>query len=330
VGIVGVIVNPLAGKDVRRLVTAASHTSDAVKIGIVRRAVIAALECGATRVLLADDPHHLAARAVDGLGSAASVGDGPLTGSRLDSSAAAAWLRDEGAGVVIALGGDGTCRDVAIGWPDVPLVAISTGTNNAFPLAVDGTAAGCAAGLVASGAVARCAVARRSKRLVVEGSSFTEIALVDVALVAASFVGSRAVTDPAAVLAVVACMAAPSATGLSAIAGRAHPVDRWSPGGVAIRLGDGGRAVRAPIGPGAFATVHVSSVTPLADGESVRIDGPGVVAYDGERDRRLAPGEGVTVTVSSTGPLLVDVDLTLRLAAERKLFDVCPSPAEEC
>ena len=37
------------------------------------------------------------------------------------------------AGAVVALGGDGTCRDVAIGWPDAPLIAISTGTNNVFP-----------------------------------------------------------------------------------------------------------------------------------------------------------------------------------------------------
>ena len=31
---VGVIVNPVAGKDIRRLVTSASHTSDSAKIGI--------------------------------------------------------------------------------------------------------------------------------------------------------------------------------------------------------------------------------------------------------------------------------------------------------
>ena len=66
--VVGIIANPLAGKDVRRLVTAASHTSDAAKIGIVRRVAIAAVESGATRVLLADDRHHLGTRAVHGVG----------------------------------------------------------------------------------------------------------------------------------------------------------------------------------------------------------------------------------------------------------------------
>ena len=68
-------------------------------------------------------------------------------------------------GAVVVLGGDGTCRDVAIGWPDAPLIAISTGTNNVFPSTVDGTTAGVAAGLVATGAVPVDTVGRQAKRV---------------------------------------------------------------------------------------------------------------------------------------------------------------------
>jgi len=71
VSTVGVIINPHAGKDIRRLVSAAGQTSDAVKIGIVRRVVVGALEQGAARVLLSSDTHQLAERAVEGL-------DGPI------------------------------------------------------------------------------------------------------------------------------------------------------------------------------------------------------------------------------------------------------------
>ena len=46
--IVGIIVNPNAGKDIRRLVTPATHTSDVTKVGIVRRAIVAAFESGAS------------------------------------------------------------------------------------------------------------------------------------------------------------------------------------------------------------------------------------------------------------------------------------------
>ena len=59
------------------------------------------------------------------------------------------WKAETGA--VVALGGDGTCRDVATGWPEAPLIAISTGTNNVFPTAVDGTTAGVAASLRQAG-----------------------------------------------------------------------------------------------------------------------------------------------------------------------------------
>jgi len=326
VPVVGVIANPLAGKDVRRLVTAASHTSDAAKIGIVRRVAIAAAELGARSVLLADDRHLLSARAVDGLGldDVASVLDLPLTSTRADTSQAAAAFRAQGAGAVVVLGGDGTCRDVAIGWPDAPLVAISTWTNNVYPQALDGTAAGCAAGLVAAGEVPLAGVARRTKRLVVTGDGFTDIALVDVALIDTAFTGARAVTDPATVRAVVACVALPAATGLSAIAGRVCPVGRWEPGGVMVSLdATARRGVRVPIGPGSFATVGVSRVDRLDEGEGVTLTGPGVLAYDGERHRRLGAGMSVTVTVDGGGPWLLDVEATMAEAAARRCFDAC-------
>ncbi len=150
---VGIIVNPNAGKDIRRLTSASGQTSDAVKIGIMRRAAVGALEMGADRILFSSDTHHLAERAVEGLDGCIEFLDTPLTGSQLDTVAAARTMWKEQVGAVIALGGDGTCRDVATGWPDVPLIAISTGTNNVFPSAVDGTTAGVAAALVATGAV---------------------------------------------------------------------------------------------------------------------------------------------------------------------------------
>ena len=212
---VGIIVNPNAGKDIRRLVTPATHTSDVTKVGIVRRAIVAAAEAGATRILLMPDRHRLAERAAEGLGldgrdgrCSVEIVDEPLSGSRHDTIAAARRFWKEQAGAVIALGGDGTSRDVALGWPDAPLIAISTGTNNVYPSAIDGTSAGAAAALVAAGHVDIAVVGRRSKRVtvriddvVVEGDeertvSRDDLALVDLAFIDAQFVGARAVRDP--------------------------------------------------------------------------------------------------------------------------------------
>ncbi len=323
-GTVGVIANPIAGKDIRRLVTAASHTSDSSKIDIVKRCVIAALESGADRVLLAPDPHHLAARATAGLGCRAAVIDSVVHGSRDDTVAAALRMWKEDVGALIVLGGDGTCRDVALGWPDAPLIAISTGTNNVYPRFVDATSAGAAAGFVAGGAIDIATVSRRSKRIATTiwtaDGIVDDLALVDLALIEATFVGTRAVLDPAAVRVVVACSASPASTGLSSIAGRIHPVDRWSPGGVLVRLGAGGRRIRVPLAPGSFTTVEIAEVVPLGDGQRVEVEGPGVLAFDGERDRRIGPDVRVTARVESTGPLIIDVEAVLLMAAADDLF----------
>jgi hypothetical protein len=332
-GAIGVIVNPLAGKDIRRLVASASHTSDASKIGTVRRAVIAAAESGADRILVAADPHRLAERAVDGLDLPVDVIDEPVTGSRDDTTAAAVRMWKERVGALIVLGGDGTCRDVALGWPDAPLIAISTGTNNVFPSAIDGTSAGCAAGFVASGAVDVARVARRSKRISVHIAGDPrpdDLALVDLAHVATTFAGSRAVWEPDSVRLVIAAFATPGSTGLSSIAGRVSPVDRWTGGGVLIRLagggGDsrtsaGGRRVRVPLGPGTFTTVNVAEVRTVELGEPISISGRGVLAFDGERDRRLRDDAQVTARVEMAGPYVIDVETTLLEAARGGLFD---------
>jgi predicted polyphosphate/ATP-dependent NAD kinase len=326
-GSVGVIVNPQAGKDIRRLVSPASHTADSAKIGVVRRVIAAAGEAGADRVWLAGDPNRLAERAAQGLGVDVEIVPGELTGSRHDTISAAAHMASLDVGAVVVLGGDGTNRDAAKGWPQLPLVAISTGTNNVFPSTIDGTSAGMAAGLVASGAIGLHEVGRSAKRIdmVLEDEAHPEgvhdLALVDLALVAASFTGARAVTEPRSLKWVVAAIAPPASTGMASIAGRVHPVERFEPAGVLVMLGDGGRRVRVPLAPGAFASVEVGDVIPLAPGERRVLPGVGVLAFDGERDRRLGEDARLTVWIDIDGPVMIDVDATLHLAAQRRLFD---------
>jgi len=325
VSTVGVIVNPHAGKDIRRLVSAAGHTSDAAKISIVRRVVAGAIEHGAARVLLSSDTHHLGARAVDGLDGRIEFVESPLTGSRLDTVSAASEMWKEETDVVVALGGDGTCRDVAAGWPDAPLIALSTGTNNVFPVACDGTAAGAAAGLVATTSIDVAEVSRRAKRVAVQlddpdAGLADDVALVDVALIGTAHVGARAVTDPASIRWVVAAIADPVASGLAAIAGRVHPVDRDDAGGVLIRLGPGGRRIRVPLAPGSFASVDVESVEPIPPGRVVELAGPGVLAYDGERTTPTSDRTTIRVTIEPSGPRVIDVRTVLTMAAERRLF----------
>jgi hypothetical protein len=100
-----------------------------------------------------------------------------------------------------------------------------------------------------------------------------------------------------------------------------HPVDRWDDTGVLIRLGHGGRRVRVPLAPGSFTTLDIAEVRPLALGESVEIAGKCVLAFDGERDVPVSERGRVTVRVDKSGPLLIDVDATLIIAARDRRFD---------
>lgn len=332
---VGVIVNPQAGKDIRRLASAASHTSDVAKMGIVRRVTLGAIEAGVDEVLLSADRNHLSARAIDGLNATGQHATGqntaltlletPGTGSRHDTITAARAMRDAEVGVVVVLGGDGTCRDVSVGWPDAPCIAISTGTNNVFPVAVDATSAGLAAGLIATGTVPLATVSRQAKRIIVEGTgvgasstALNDTALVDVALINTAFIGARAVKDAASINAVVACIAEPASTGLSSIAGQILPTDRSEDGGVFLKLAAEGTPVRVPISPGAFSTVNISDARRLDHGETVSLRGPGVLAFDGERHLRLETGQGVTLRVERDGPHIINVSRALHCAVAQR------------
>lgn len=334
---VGFIANPHAGKDIRRLVAHASPTSDAAKIGIIRRAVVGAVEGGARRILLAPDKHNLAERAVVDLELEQDVRievlDEPVEGRSTDTTAMAVRMAKEDVGAVIVLGGDGTNRDVAKGWLDVPIMPISTGTNNVFPRLVEATLAGMAAGLLASGTVSRAEAGDVADVIhVTVDDGDDDLALVDLALLAARFTGSRAVWHPDTLRAVVACIAEPASVGLSSIPAMLAPLARTDPGGVLVRFVAPGeeassgvpaphRTVRAAVAPGMFADVHWSWCEHLDEGRSIDLAGPGVLSFDGERDRVLAAGTVAHVVVRRDGPFVIDPRRAITAAAGRRAFD---------
>src|SRR3954465_2403578 len=77
--------------------------------------------------------------------------DVALDGTARDSTIAVERMVAAGVRAIAVLGGDGTHRGGARGRGDVPICALSTGTNNAFPEMRETTVAGIATGLVATG-----------------------------------------------------------------------------------------------------------------------------------------------------------------------------------
>ncbi|MEA3020334.1 MAG: hypothetical protein QOI47_1858 [Actinomycetota bacterium] len=323
---VGIIANPLSGRDIRRLIANAAPSTIADKVTIVRRVAIGAVQAGARRLLVLPDPHGICRRALSTLKLDVVVEEINVarTHDERESVAAAGVLRDEDVGAIVVLGGDGTNRAVTIGWNDAPVVALSTGTNNVFPGHVEPTIAGAAAGLVASGAIALEAVSGRAKtvRIDIEGAA-PDVALVDALLTAERLVGSRALFAPSVLRMCVLTTADPASVGISSIGGLVHPCRPDEDRGVELRFEDvatASRSVLAPLAPGAYAPVGLSRVAELALGEIVESAGPGILALDGERQRAIEPGAVLRFRVERDGPRVIDVATTMRAAAEAGVY----------
>jgi predicted polyphosphate/ATP-dependent NAD kinase len=320
-GTVGLIVNPAAGRDIRRLVGAASVMPHHEKAAILRRVLRGLDAAGIETVRFLPDGAGIVDAAADVPGLRLRLEALPIRpqGFAGDSIEAARLLAAGGAAAIVTLGGDGTNRAVASACGRVPLVAISTGTNNVFPTMVEGTVAGLAAGLVASGAVAAGEVAPAAKWVEVSAGGVRDVALVDVAACRDAFRGAAAIWDVARVRALVLSRAEPWAVGLSSIGGQLRPLAADEPGGLYVELGvDGDPSVRAVVAPGLAVDVPVRSCRLLAPDEEVELPGgPGIVALDGERE---LPCRGrVTARVTAGGPRLVDVRRVLTLAVRAGL-----------
>ena len=111
------------------------------------------------------------------------------------------------------------------GWKDIPVIPISSGTNNAFPVFIEPTVAGTALGLVSVGEVKMEEVANQSKLIHVEGSEGdVDLSLIDAVAVDDPYVGSLELFDPKTMVLAILTQADPIAIGFSSVGGLLHPV----------------------------------------------------------------------------------------------------------
>ena len=283
----GLLVNPMSGRDVRRLAARASTTTLEIKRDQVARAAVGAVAGGAKRLLITREPFRIAESALENLRLDAEVEildlEAELQGA--DSERAALAMQEAGCGSLLVLGGDGTGRRVAKSGCSLPLVALSTGTNNVFPVAWEATSAGMALGLVAAGRVPLAEVSRPAKcvRVELEGH-WEDLALIDAVFLADDSLGNLMPFDPERLRALVLARAEPSAVGTSPIGGLLEPCGAGDDFGVGVRCGQEGpgrEPLLAPISPGLFRIVHVSEAACLDLGESVEWEGPGILASTG-------------------------------------------------
>lgn len=319
---VGIIANPAAGKDIRRLVAQGRVVSNQEKSNILRRVFAGLQSHGVAKVIVMPDMAGLARAAMNDTGDSLQsefISQTP-TGHQQDSTIAARMMDEAGADCIVTLGGDGTNRLVAKGCGDVPIAPISTGTNNVFPREIEGTLAGIAAATVASRADVRDSVCRRSKKINIYVNGETrDIALVDAAVSRQTMVGARALWDVASLDSVFLTRAEASSIGIASIGARLALIAIDDPKGLHIEFpepgADGKLSSVAPIAPGMVRDVPIESWRVIEPGESVAIRARrGTIALDGEREVELLDGMAASVSMDTNGPWVVDFDLALEAA----------------
>lgn len=329
---VGIIANPASGKDVRRVVSHAIAVNNHQKVNIVRRLLLALLASGVSRVEIMPDLFGIGKRALDGLAkhpdiqAATSLIDMAVAGTQDDTLHAAHYLHEAGAGCVVTLGGDGTCRVVAKGCGQVPMLPVSTGTNNVVPYFVEGTAAGLAAAFVAQHPkidVERYCT-RHKKLLVWINGQEIDQALVDVALLSTRFTGAKAIWDVDQLRQVFVSRAQPFNIGISSVVGMVRPIGHADPVGALATVSRDGRRIMAPIAPGAFAPVGLGELYDMQPGVAYPVQDirPAVLSLDGEREIILHDSDQASVILELDGPWIVDVQRALLLAVEAKSFEI--------
>lgn len=319
---IGIIANPASGKDIRRIVAHGSTFDNHEKINIVRRVLLAVSELGIERVHYLPDLFGIVPRAADGIEIRCTLEPLPMPvlGNPGDSLEAAQRFADLGVGAIVTLGGDGTNRIVAKGCREVPIMPISTGTNNVFPQMVEGTIAGMATALVATG-IAPDAIVRQPKLDVFVDGELRDLALMDAVLSAHQWVGARALWDASHLTEVVVSRIVPAAIGICSIGGLLFPDAAGSQSGAHVSVGSSGETLLAPVAPGLLRSIPIEHARLLEPGD--RIDfrpAAGTIALDGEREIEVKTSHQVSVELSLDGPFTIDIDRAISTAAASGRF----------
>jgi predicted polyphosphate/ATP-dependent NAD kinase len=331
---VGIIPNPASGKDIRRVVAKALVVSNQEKVNIVSRMLVGLHATGVSQIQIMPDLLGIGSQAVHNLrlqipslSSKVQLLNMDLSNSALDSLRASDLMRNNDVRCIIVLGGDGTTRVVSKGCGDVPLLPISTGTNNVIPFFIEGTIAGLCAGYIAGLTEKhQHSLCTRSKRIEVwVNDELVDIALVDLAISAGGFPGARAIWDSSELRQIAVTRALPTSIGMSAVLGMVWLVSVDDDfGGLATVNGvnNNNKRVSAPLGPGLIERISISEVEKIKPGQAYPIvdERPLVLALDGERELVLKVDDTAFLILKRNGPLIVDIDRVMLEAASTDYF----------
>lgn len=327
-GVVGIVCNPQSGKDIRRLLSQSTTYDDVDKLNILNRMVSVLLFAGDSKVIIMPDRYKFGLR----LKTLFSPADNKrievlnmrAVYSEKDTEEFAMSMNKQNADVLIVMGGDGTCRAAAKGIGDVPLIAVSTGTNNVYPSTIEGTVAGMAAAAIAAGYAESDECAKRSKLLeIYQNGKSRDVALVEAVFTTEQFQGAKAVWNLSAIRRIFAARCHPASIGYSALMGASCIAYEEDDFGYIADFSTSQRPnKKVLVAAGTLETIYISKPQKLELDTPVRIlmEHSGILALDGEREVYFREGDEIVISLSRRGPRLVSVEKALEQALNRGFF----------
>ncbi|MEC9252897.1 MAG: NAD(+)/NADH kinase [Pseudomonadota bacterium] len=320
---IAICVNPMSGRDVRRLAARATNMTHEAKRDIVARIAAGADSVGVNEIYIVDEPFRIASMALDWMPLKAKVVtlEIELHHDATDTERAVRAFVGEGVEVIVSLGGDGTNRIIARSAPQLELIPLSTGTNNVFPSMVEPTTAGVVAALAAMGRFSDDATRGIRNRAKVLHTAFSDgindIALIDAVQLRDDFVGNLLPYDEAKLKKILLTRALPDRVGMSPVGGLISVVEEKDDFGLLVEVGemeDSEVFIRVPLSPGFFKDVAISRSQRVDLGEKVTFEGEGILALDGDREHKLGNKRSVAATIRRDGPWVYDVGAAMRYA----------------
>lgn len=330
---VGIIANPASGRDIRRLVAHGSVFDNAEKVNIVRRILLALNNLNLDRVYIMPDSFGIGNEAVNGLWGEekenfkldVEILGMTVTGTAEDSFNAAALMEKKDVDVIIVLGGDGTNRIVVKALTDTPILSLSTGTNNVFPIMAESTMLGLAAGLFTKFTdEEKEEVTEPIKCIyVIKDGKIDDIALIDAVVVNESYIGSRALWHTDLLEEIMVTRSTSYDIGMVSIPGRLTEVKVSEDGGVFLKVGAANRTVRAAIAPGVIKNIPVEEWRKIEQEEIIDLPvKKRIIALDGERELVIKKNEQVSMQLSHADSRFLDYKKALQLADSKGMLEV--------
>jgi len=319
---VGIIANPESGKDIRRLVSHASVFDNMEKVNIAERILLTLQAFGIRKVLVMPETFGIVMRAINAIGKDLKIDFDFLPievlGNWKDTYKATKQMKDK-VSAIIVIGGDGTNRIVAKACGDIPIMPLSTGTNNVHPYMMEATIAAEAVASIVMGFVTKEEGTYKRKRLeIFQEDKLKDIALIDIAVTMHSYVGAKAIWKPELLKEIVVTECSPYNIGLSSIAGNIKEIKMNEDHGFYVEIGDC-EMIKAAIAPGVLREIGIKNFRILNLGEKLKLKNiPSLLALDGERE--LYINNDVYVKITRNGPRVINYQKTLRMAAQRGFF----------